>query len=66
MRKNKKILIVDDEPAICEILACGDDRIVLENFVYGDTPGYHGDHDLGLAYQVIFYPDVVIADEDDS
>ena len=28
----------DGEPAICEILACADDRIVLENFVYGDTP----------------------------
>ena len=28
----------DGEDAICEILACGDDRIVLENFVYGDTP----------------------------
>ena len=28
----------DGEPAICEILACSDDRIVLENFVYGDTP----------------------------
>ena len=22
----------------CEILACADDRVVLENFVYGDTP----------------------------
>lgn len=28
----------DGEPATCEILACSDDRIVLENFVYGDTP----------------------------
>ena len=28
----------DGEPARCEVLACGDDRIVLENFVYGDTP----------------------------
>ncbi|MCP5541596.1 MAG: RecQ family ATP-dependent DNA helicase [Akkermansiaceae bacterium] len=28
----------DGKPSVCEILACGDDRIVLENFVYGDTP----------------------------
>ncbi len=28
----------DGDPATCEILACADDRIVLENFVYGDTP----------------------------
>ena len=28
----------DGEDAICEILACGDDLVVLENFVYGDTP----------------------------
>ena len=28
----------DGEPARCEVLACGDDRVVLENFVYGDTP----------------------------
>ncbi len=28
----------DGELAICEILACADDRIVLENFVFGDTP----------------------------
>ena len=28
----------DGEPAHCEILACGDDLITLQNFVYGDTP----------------------------
>ena len=28
----------DGAKAICEILACGDDVIVLENFTYGDTP----------------------------
>lgn len=28
----------DGAPAACEILACADDRIVLENFVHGDTP----------------------------
>ena len=28
----------DGDAARCEILACGDDRTVLENFVYGDTP----------------------------
>jgi ATP-dependent DNA helicase RecQ len=28
----------DGAKAVCEILACGDDVIVLENFTYGDTP----------------------------
>ncbi|MCB1091933.1 MAG: RecQ family ATP-dependent DNA helicase, partial [Verrucomicrobiae bacterium] len=28
----------DGAPAHCEILACANDRIVLENFVYGDSP----------------------------
>jgi ATP-dependent DNA helicase RecQ len=28
----------DGKESICEILACGDDVTVLENFVYGDTP----------------------------
>ncbi|OYV06998.1 MAG: RecQ family ATP-dependent DNA helicase, partial [Verrucomicrobiales bacterium VVV1] len=28
----------DGQPAICEMLACGDDLIVLENFIYSDTP----------------------------
>jgi ATP-dependent DNA helicase RecQ len=28
----------DGGKAICEVLACGDDIIVLENFTYGDTP----------------------------
>ncbi|RPJ34076.1 MAG: RecQ family ATP-dependent DNA helicase [Verrucomicrobiaceae bacterium] len=28
----------DGQPAICELLACGDDLIVLENFIYSDTP----------------------------
>ncbi len=28
----------DGAPSICEILACPQDRIVLENFTYGDTP----------------------------
>ena len=32
----------DGDDARCEILACGDDRIVLENFVYGDTPSENG------------------------
>lgn len=26
------------QPAICEMLACGDDVVTLENFTYGDTP----------------------------
>lgn len=28
----------DGEPSHCEMLACGDDLTVLQNFVYGDTP----------------------------
>ncbi len=28
----------DGEPAVCELLACGEDLTVLENFIYGDTP----------------------------
>ena len=28
----------DGKPAVCELLACRDDLVVLENFVYGDTP----------------------------
>ncbi|MCP4937175.1 MAG: ATP-dependent DNA helicase RecQ [bacterium] len=28
----------DDQPSICEAFICHDDRFVLENFVYGDTP----------------------------
>jgi ATP-dependent DNA helicase RecQ len=28
----------DGEPAICEMLACPDDLIPLENFTFGDTP----------------------------
>jgi len=28
----------DGEPAVCEMLACGDDVVTLENFTYGDTP----------------------------
>jgi ATP-dependent DNA helicase RecQ len=28
----------DGKESVCEMLACGDDVIVLENFTYGDTP----------------------------
>lgn len=28
----------DGKPAVCELLACGDDLTVLENFIYSDTP----------------------------
>src|SRR3954468_12401753 len=28
----------DGQPSVCEVLACGDDVTVLENFTYGDTP----------------------------
>ena len=51
----------DGDPAVCETLACVEDRCTLENFVYGDTPtsasvssmvaevlGHQGDFDLSL------------------
>ena len=28
----------DGKPSICEMLACGDDLVTLENFIFGDTP----------------------------
>jgi ATP-dependent DNA helicase RecQ len=28
----------DGQPALCELLACSDDLVTLENFSYGDTP----------------------------
>jgi len=28
----------DGHPAVCRLLACGDDLVTLENFIYGDTP----------------------------
>lgn len=28
----------DGQPSVCELFACPEDRIVLENFVFGDTP----------------------------
>jgi len=28
----------DGEPAVCEMLACADDRTVLENFIFSDIP----------------------------
>jgi ATP-dependent DNA helicase RecQ len=28
----------DGKPSVCEMLACGDDLVTLENFKYGDTP----------------------------
>ena len=31
----------DGQPAICEMLACADDVVTLENFTYGDTPEPH-------------------------
>ncbi|OYP28354.1 RecQ family ATP-dependent DNA helicase [Rhodopirellula sp. MGV] len=32
----------DGEDSICELLLVPEDRIVLENFTYGDTPSRHG------------------------
>ncbi len=31
----------DGRPAVCETLLVPEDRVVLENFAYGDTPGLH-------------------------
>ncbi|MCH7227931.1 ATP-dependent DNA helicase RecQ [Haloferula sp. A504] len=28
----------DGKESVCEMLACGDDLVTLENFIYGDTP----------------------------
>lgn len=28
----------DGETSVCEMLACADDQVILENFTYGDTP----------------------------
>lgn len=32
----------DGDPSICEMLLLPEDRVVLENFTYGDTPSRHG------------------------
>ena len=52
----------DGGDAVCEMLACADDLITLENFAYGDTPSPLGlrhlvDHLLrqGDAFDVSFY-----------
>ncbi|WP_275100099.1 RecQ family ATP-dependent DNA helicase [Sedimenticola hydrogenitrophicus] len=36
----------DGEPSICHLLFCPDDLNVLENFIYGDTPGAGALHSL--------------------
>lgn len=41
----------DGAAAVCELLACADDRTVLENFVFSDTPGERA---LGNLLQRIF------------
>jgi len=33
-----------------------------EGTVYGPTPGYDGDHDLGLAYSVTYHPEAEVID----
>lgn len=48
----------DGQPSICEVLACPEDRIVLENFTYGDTPtddAVRGALDEVLAQEGDFY-----------
>jgi ATP-dependent DNA helicase RecQ len=36
----------DGQPAVCELLACRDDLVTLENFSYGDTPTPEAIHSL--------------------
>ncbi|QEG34371.1 RecQ family ATP-dependent DNA helicase [Bythopirellula goksoeyrii] len=36
----------DGKPAVCEMLACRDDLVTLENFSYGDTPTEEGVREL--------------------
>lgn len=36
----------DGAPAVCEVLACRDDLITLENFSYGDTPTGEAVHSI--------------------
>ncbi len=36
----------DGQPSCCELFACAEDRIILENFVYGDTPDEESIHGL--------------------
>jgi ATP-dependent DNA helicase RecQ len=36
----------DGQPAVCELLACRDDLVTLENFSYGDTPAPEAIHSL--------------------
>ena len=31
----------DGQPSTCEVLACSEDTVTLENFSFGDTPGRH-------------------------
>ena len=52
----------DGEPAVCEMLACADDVVTLENFSYGDTPEpdtvaamVHELLDLGEQFDVSVY-----------
>ncbi|HQY89036.1 MAG TPA: RecQ family ATP-dependent DNA helicase, partial [Tepidisphaeraceae bacterium] len=44
----------DGNESICEMLACTDDRIVLENFTYGDTPSR--DAIESLTREVLSFP----------
>jgi hypothetical protein len=43
-------LAADQDWSTCE--NAGVDPLSAEGTVYGPTPGYEGDHDLGLAYTV--------------
>ncbi len=52
----------DGQPAVCEWLACAEDRTVLENFIFSDTPGEGAVRNLldrvlrlGAEFDVSFY-----------
>lgn len=48
---NDQADLVDDDQALIEMDSHAEDGTV--GTVYGPTPGYDGDHDLGVAYSVI-------------
>lgn len=45
----------DGLPAVCEVLGTAEDLIVLQNFIYGDTPEQSAVE--GLTRQIVFGPD---------
>ncbi|WP_411826406.1 ATP-dependent DNA helicase RecQ [Luteolibacter sp. AS25] len=59
----------DGQPAICKMLACAEDTIVLENFIFSDTPGRQALRNLlerlmrlGSGFDISFYDLATTAD----